>query len=251
MKIHEKRLGGLYVPIAILANKPVEIEVPQAGYENPREANGRIVCANSHLANKPVEIEVLSNGKKRGLNVEAVLILPEGFELSPPDRPIPSKKYSEITFPILSPNPATKKDVHFIKYPIYVGGNRGRGQIYPDGSKGNTVYNATAAGIVSKIIQKEKGGYEITITDASEGRQVVDIISPGLELLVSKGESIKFDQPLTSNPNVGGFGQGNAEIVLQDPLRFQGLLFFLASVILEQIFLVLKKDSPRRFNWTK
>jgi hypothetical protein len=28
------------------------------------------------------------------------------------------------------------------------------------------------------------------------------------ELLVSEGESIKLDQPLTSNPNVGGFGQG-------------------------------------------
>ncbi|XP_020520945.1 uncharacterized protein LOC110006972 [Amborella trichopoda] len=267
------------------------------GYENPREATGRIVCANCHLANKPVDIEVpqavlpdtvfeavvripydlqlkqvLANGKKGGLNVGAVLILPEGFELAPPDRispeikekmgnlsfqsyrptkknilvigPVPGQKYSEITFPILSPDPTTKKDVHFLKYPIYVGGNRGRGQIYPDGSKSNNnVYNATAAGIVSKIIRKEKGGYEITIVEASDGRQVVDIIPPGPELLVSEGESIKLDQPLTSNPNVGGFGQGDAEIVLQDPLRVQGLLLFLASVILAQIFLVLKKKQ--------
>ncbi|KAL3648451.1 hypothetical protein CASFOL_007875 [Castilleja foliolosa] len=200
------------------------------------------------------------------------LILPEGFELAPSDRispemeekigslsfqsygpnkknilvigPVPGQKYSEIAFPILSPDPTTKKDVHFLKYPIYVGGNRGRGQIYPDGSKSNnTVYNATGAGVVSKIIRKEKGGYEITITDPGDGRQVVDIIPPGPELLVSEGESIKFDQPLTSNPNVGGFGQGDAEIVLQDPLRVQGLLFFLASVILAQIFLVLKKKQ--------
>ena len=269
----------------------------QQGYENPREATGRIVCANCHLANKPVGIEVpqavlpdtvfeavvripydmqlkqvLANGKKGALNVGAVLILPEGFELAPPDRispemkekignlsfqsyrpakknilvigPVPGQKYSEITFPILSPDPAAKKDAHFLKYPIYVGGNRGRGQIYPDGSKSNnTVYNATAAGIVSKIIRKEKGGYEITITDAPEGRQVIDSIPPGPELLVSEGESIKLDQPLTSNPHVGGFGQGDAEIVLQDPLRVQGLLFFLASVILAQIFLVLKKKQ--------
>lgn len=162
----------------------------QQGYENPREATGRIVCANCHLANKPVDIEVpqavlpdtvfeavvripydmqlkqvLANGKKGALNVGAVLILPEGFELAPPDRispvmkekignlsfqsyrpnkknilvvgPVPGQKYSEITFPILSPDPSTKKDVHFLKYPIYVGGNRGRGQIYPDGSKSN------------------------------------------------------------------------------------------------------------------
>ncbi|XP_038896628.1 LOW QUALITY PROTEIN: cytochrome f-like [Benincasa hispida] len=196
--------------------------------------------------------QVLANGKMGGLNVGVVLILPEGFELAPsppPHRispeikekmgiclfraivplkknilvigPVPGQKYSEITFPILSPDPATKKDVHFLKYPIYIGGNRGRGQIYPDRRKSNkkNVYNATAVGIVSKIIRKEKGGYEITIVDAANGRQVVDIIPPGPELLVSRGESIKLDQPLTSNPNVGGFGQGDAEIVLQDPLR--------------------------------
>lgn len=269
----------------------------QQSYENPREATGRIVCANCHLANKPVDIEVpqavlpdtvfeavvkipydiqlkqvLSNGKRGSLNVGAVLILPEGFELAPPDRispemkekmgnlsfqsyrptkknilvigPVPGQKYSQITFPILSPDPITKKDVYFLKYPIYVGGNRGRGQIYPDGSKSNnTVYNATASGMVSKIVRKEKGGYEITIADASDGHSVVDIIPPGPELLVSEGESIKLDQPLTSNPNVGGFGQGDAEIVLQDPSRVQGLFLFLASVILAQIFLVLKKKQ--------
>jgi len=54
------------------------------------------------------------------------------------------------------------------------------------------------------------------------------MVYPGPELLVSEGESIKVDQPLTSNHNVGGFGQGDAEIVLQDPLRVQGLLMFLA-----------------------
>ncbi|CAN6447389.1 unnamed protein product [Victoria cruziana] len=260
----------------------------QQNYENPREATGRIVCANCHLANKPVDIEVpqavlpdtvfeavvripydmqlkqvLANGKKGGLNVGAVLILPEGFELAPPDRISPKMKVKmgNLSFQSYRPNkknilvvgpvpgqkynPATKKEVHFLKYPIYVGGNRGRGQIYPDGSKSNnTVYNASAAGIVSKIVRKEKkGGYEITISDASNGHETVDIIPPGPELLVSEGEYIKLDQPLTSNPNVGGFGQGDVEIVLQDPLRIQGLLFFLASVILVQIFLVLKKKQ--------
>ena len=30
----------------------------QQAYQSPREATGRIVCANCHLAQKPVEIEV-------------------------------------------------------------------------------------------------------------------------------------------------------------------------------------------------
>ncbi|KAI3894595.1 hypothetical protein MKX03_036665 [Papaver bracteatum] len=171
----------------------------QQGYENPREVTGHIFCANCHLANKHVDIEVL-------------LVI----------GPVPGQKYSEITF----------LNVHFLKYPIYVGGNKGRGQIYPDRSKSNnTVYNATSEGIVSKIVRKKKG-YEISIADTSDSHQVVDIIPPGPELLVSEGESIKLDHPLTSNPNVGGFGQGDAKIILQDPSRVQGLLFFLAYVIL-------------------
>ncbi|KAG6540612.1 hypothetical protein Mapa_017941 [Marchantia paleacea] len=141
-------------------------------------------------------------------------------------------------------DPATNKEAHFLKYPIYVGGNRGRGQIYPDGSKSNnTVYNASITGKVSKIFRKEKGGYEITIDDISDGHKVVDILPAGPELIISEGELVKVDQPLTNNPNVGGFGQGDAEVVLQDPLRIQGLLLFFGSVILAQIFLVLKKKQ--------
>nr|YP_010188694.1 PetA [Entosthodon attenuatus]QZJ47497.1 PetA [Entosthodon attenuatus] len=268
----------------------------QQAYEDPREATGRIVCANCHLAKKPVDIEVpqsvlpdtvfeavvkipydmqikqvLANGKKGALNVGAVLILPKGFELAPADRippemkekignlyfqpyssdkknilvigPVPGKKYSEMVFPILSPDPAVNKEANFLKYPIYLGANRGRGQIYPDGSKSNnTVYNASATGTVSKIFRKEKGGYEITI-DTQDGRQIIDIVPAGPELIISEGELIKADQPLTNNPNVGGFGQGDAEIVLQDPLRVQGLLVFFVSVTLAQIFLVLKKKQ--------
>jgi apocytochrome f len=188
----------------------------QQNYPNPREANGRIVCANCHLAQKPVEIEVpqavlpdtvfeavvkipydqqikqvLGNGKKGALNVGAVLILPEGFTVAPPERipeemktrinklyfqpyspdqpnilvvgPVQGKKYSEMVFPILSPNPATDKSVAYLKYPIYLGGNRGRGQLYPDGSKSNnTVYNAPAPGQITQI-QPKDNGFEITI----------------------------------------------------------------------------------------
>nr|Q85FK9.2 RecName: Full=Cytochrome f; Flags: Precursor [Adiantum capillus-veneris]AAP29404.2 cytochrome f [Adiantum capillus-veneris] len=270
----------------------------QQNYENPREATGRIVCANCHLAKKTVDLEapqsvlpdtvfeaivkipydtrikqVLANGKKGGLNVGAVLILPEGFELAPPNRiptelknklgklsfqtyrpgekniivvgPVPGKLYSEIIFPVLSPDPGTNKEAHFLKYPIYVGGNRGRGQIYPDGSKSNnTVYTASATGKIKRITRKEgKGGYEIIIEESSGGREAIDVVPPGPELIVSEGEFVKADQPLTNNPNVGGFGQGEVEIVLQDPRRIQGLLAFFASVVLAQIFLVLKKKQ--------
>lgn len=267
----------------------------QQNYENPREATGRIVCANCHLAKKSVDIEipqsvlpntifeavvkipydtqikqVLANGKQGGLNVGAVLILPEGFELAPSDRippemrekigdldfqpyssdkknilvigPVSGEQHSEITFPILAPDPASNKQVYFLKYPIYLGANRGRGQIYPDGSKSNnTVYNASATGQITDIVRKKKS-INITIS-TSDGRQVVDVIPVGPELIIAEKEDVQVDQPLTNNPNVGGFGQADAEIVLQDPLRIQGLLVFFASIVLAQIFLVLKKKQ--------
>jgi apocytochrome f len=269
----------------------------QQNYANPREANGRIVCANCHLAQKPVEIEVpqavlpdtvfeavvkipydkqvkqvLANGKKGDLNVGAVLILPEGFEIAPPDRipeemkakvgklyfqpytpeqknilvvgPVPGKKYTEMVFPILSPDPATNKSVSYLKYPVYIGGNRGRGQVYPDGSKSNnTIYTASAAGKITAIEPLDgKGGYVVSIETAN-GDIVSDKLPPGPELVVKVGENVTVDQALTTNPNVGGFGQGETEIVLQNPSRIQGLLVFFLFVLLAQVFLVLKKKQ--------
>ena len=272
----------------------------QQNYSNPREANGRIVCANCHLAQKPVEIEVpqsvlpdtvfeavvkipydqqvkqiLANGKKGDLNVGAVLVLPEGFELAPKDRispelkkrvnklffqpysqdqknilvvgPVPGNKYQEMVFPILSPDPSKNKNISYLKYPIYVGGNRGRGQVYADGSKSNnTIYSASTAGEVTDIQTLEEDGqskgHVITIKTPA-GNNVVDTIPPGPALIVKKGDLIQLDQPLTNNPNVGGFGQRDTEVVLQNPARIQGFLIFLICILLTQIFLVLKKKQ--------
>nr|BCA78174.1 cytochrome f [Astrephomene gubernaculifera] len=269
----------------------------QQNYTNPREANGRIVCANCHLAQKPVEIEVpqavlpdtvfealveipydkqvkqvLANGKKGDLNVGMVLILPEGFELAPPDRipeemkkkvgnlyyqpyspeqknilvvgPVPGKKYSQMVVPILSPDPAKNKNVSYLKYPIYFGGNRGRGQLYPDGKKSNnTLFNASVTGKIVAITPIEKkGGFDITI-EKTNGETVIDKIPAGPDLIVKEGQIVQADQPLTNNPNVGGFGQTETEIVLQNPARIQGLLIFFSFILITQIFLVLKKKQ--------
>ena len=56
-------------------------------------------------------------------------------------------------------------------------------------------------------------------------------------------QSVQVDQPLTNNPNVGGFGQKDTEVVLQNPARIQGLIVFFLFVVLAQVFLVLKKKQ--------
>jgi len=48
---------------------------------------------------------------------------------------------------------------------------------------------------------------------------------------------------LTSDPNVGGFGQTETEIVLQNPFRIVGYLGIIFVILLCQVFLVLKKKQ--------
>ena len=268
----------------------------QNAYQNPREATGRIVCANCHLAQKPTEIEVpqavlpdtvfetvvsvpydLSSkqitaaGTKGGLNVGAVVILPEGFKLAPKERlsdeikaktkgvfiqpyskekqnilvvgPISGDKNQDIIFPILSPDPATNKEVNYLNYPIYVGANRGRGQVYPTGEKSNnTALTSTAAGKVTAIESLEQGKKNLIIAKA-DGENVTLTIPAALDLVVKVNDIVKVDQPLTLDPNVGGFGQTESDVVLQDPARIYGYLAFVVSIIITQSMFVFKKKQ--------
>ena len=105
-----------------------------------------------------------------------------------------------------------------------------------------SMYERFFYGAVNFDFRNIFGGYEITIETAS-GESVIEKIPAGPDLLVSNGQTVQPDQPLTNNPNVGGFGQKDVEIVLQNPARIQGLIVFFASVLLAQVLLVLKKKQ--------
>jgi apocytochrome f len=270
----------------------------QTAPETPREATGRIVCANCHLAQKPSEVEipqsvlpdtvfeavvkvpydlssqqVLSDGSKGGLNVGAVLMLPDGFKIAPADRipeemkekvgatyfqsykegadnvvivgPLPGEQYQEIVFPVLSPNPATDKNIHYGKYSVHLGANRGRGQVYPTGElSNNNAFKASKAGTISQISKPEGGGYQIGINTGED--TVIETIPAGAELIVAEGQEVTAGEFLTTNPNVGGFGQKDTEVVLQNPARIQGLIAFVLAIMLCQILLVIKKKQVER-----
>ncbi|MEO1670123.1 MAG: apocytochrome f [Cyanobacteria bacterium J06631_2] len=270
----------------------------QTAPETPREATGRIVCANCHLAEKEAEVEipqsvlpdtvfeavvkipydlasqqVLGDGSKGGLNVGAVLMLPEGFKIAPEDRipeemkektggvyfqeykegadnvvlvgPLPGEQYQEITFPVLSPNPKTDKNINFGKYAVHLGANRGRGQVYPTGeASNNNMIKASATGTIVAIAPQEAGGYTVDI-DTADGT-VTDTIPAGPELIAAEGQQIAAGDALTNNPNMGGFGQMDTEVVLQSPARIGGLMAFVGGIMICQILLVLKKKQVER-----
>jgi apocytochrome f len=271
----------------------------QQNYAYPREATGKLACANCHLAKKPTHVElpqavfpdevfkveveipydtsvqqVAGDGSPTGLNVGAVVMLPDGFKLAPADRiseelkeetagvyvttwneenpnillvgPLPGDDHQKIVFPILSPDPASDSSVHFGKYQLHVGGNRGRGQVYPTGEKSNNgVFTASAAGTIDAVNPGENGG-SVVVIQTADGSTVNDTIPAGPVVTAKVGDAVAAGAPLTNDPNVGGFGQLDAEVVLQNPLRIYGLLAFFAAVALAQIMLVLKKKQVEK-----
>ena len=69
--------------------------------------------------------------------------------------------------------------MNFIKYPIYVGANRGRGQVNPTGEKtNNNPILSPATGQITNVETLEKGGYKVIITDAT-GKETTASVPKG------------------------------------------------------------------------
>jgi apocytochrome f len=248
-----------------LNQKAIEVEAPQAVLPN---SVFEVAIKVPYDVNKQ---QIGANGKKADLNVGGILMLPKGFKLAAKNEipkevkeknkgvyispystefdnifvvgPIAGKTHQELIFPVVAPDPEKNSDIKYLTYPIYAGGNRGRGQVYPTGDKSNmNVFGATQAGQITEITTAEKGESNIVIVD-SKGNKVSQVIPAGLSLMVKQGDTVKTDQALNIDPNAGGFGQEESEIVLQNPIRIFGYLAFCFFLLLTQISLVLKKKQ--------
>jgi apocytochrome f len=248
-----------------LNQKAIEIEAPQAVLPNS------VFEVEIKVPYDVTKKQIGANGKQADLNVGGILILPEGFKLAPKDKipaevkaknkgvfispysteldnilvvgPIAGKTHQELIFPVIAPDPEKNSDIKYLTYPFYAGGNRGRGQVYPTGEKSNVnVFGANQAGQITDITTSEKDGSNITIVN-SEGTKTSQNVPTGLNLIVKQGEIVKIDQALNTDPNVGGFGQEESEIVLQNPIRILGYLLFCLTIVVSQITLVLKKKQ--------
>merc|ERR1712048_763209 len=113
-----------------LAQSRIQLDIPQAVLP------GIIFEAKARIPYNKELIQVLRNRKQGSLNVGAVLLLPDGFQLAPLNRlpkrekekvtglyfqpyrirkknilvigPIPGQLYQNITFPILTPSPISE-----------------------------------------------------------------------------------------------------------------------------------------------
>jgi apocytochrome f len=248
-----------------LNQKAIEIEAPQAVLPNSVFEVEIKVPYDTSLK------QIGANGKPADINVGGILILPKGFKLAAKNQipaevkeknkgvfispysteldnilvvgPIAGKTHQELIFPVVAPDPEKNSDIKYLTYPFYAGGNRGRGQVYPTGEKSNVnVFGATQTGQISEITTSEKGEYNITIVN-SNGTKTSQTVPAGLSLIVKQGDIVKTDQALNTDPNVGGFGQEESEIVLQNPTRIVGYIAFCFCALLTQITLTLKKKQ--------
>jgi apocytochrome f len=101
----------------------------------------------------------------------------------------------------------------------------------------NNLVTSTTTGQVVSVNETT-----VSIKDA-DGNIVNQQIPKGLQIAVKDGNIVKTDQALTRDPNVGGFGQTETEIVLQDPFRIVGYIIFTFTVIVCQLLLVFKKKQ--------
>jgi len=148
-----------------------------------------------------------------------------------------------MTLPLLAPK-VDEKNIFYGRAEFAIGANRGRGQVYPDGHKSNVnLFAAPAAGTVTSIEGSAKTDTrKVTITKA-DGTAVTEEVLPGGTLVVAVGDKVRKDQPISTNPNLGGFGQAEKETVLQDPAREQAALIVGFTLFLTQLAFVLKKKQ--------
>ena len=248
-----------------LNQKAIEIEAPQGVLPN---SVFEVEIKVPYDVNRQ---QLSADGKPADLNVGGILILPKGFKLASKTQispevkaknkgvfispystefdnilvvgPIAGKTHQQLIFPVVAPDPDKDPEVKYLSYPFYGGGNRGRGQVYPTGERSNiNSFGATQAGQITEIAATEKSESKITIVN-SNGVISSQTIPAGLQLLVKQGDIVKVDQPLNMDPNVGGFGQEESEIVLQSSARIIGYLAFCFCLLLTQVLLVLKKKQ--------
>jgi len=124
--------------------------------------------------------QLSSGGELAPLNVGGVIALPEGFTtVSASDStltqvfnadhknavvfgPERSQQYSSVVISCQAEEP----DLPYLKYPLVVGGNRGRGQIYPDGElSNNNSFRSQSSGVITRLRFSRSGaGLNIALT---------------------------------------------------------------------------------------
>lgn len=212
------------------------------------------------VVNIPVAVEtyqVNAGGSAEGLQVGLAVVLPNGSHLIKESRdgnqfkvfnegrdgdnayiagPIPANTFGTIAFDVIAPASGNTPSTS-----VVVGANRGRGQLYPDGSWSNVnQVPMSASGVVIRINKDRKAnGLALTSEARVKGNEVSHVVQhlpPGAGFFKSfrVGHWASRDAAFTSNPNRGGFGQSESELVVHGPYRLTDYIWVFTTITLAQ-----------------
>ena len=159
----------------------------------------------------------------------------------------------DLLFPILTPqSDQEKNELYFGCCPVYVGAARGRGQVYPSGTKssansfepstgGKVVAVAPQRGRLVKVLIKR--GAVDRDSSGSSGLRKVKSFEGGLAVKIDETLSGGGNNIILVGSNNGGFGQGATYVYLQSVNRVQFTSGIGTLGVISQIFLVSKKKQ--------
>ena len=253
---------------------------------------GKIVCSNCHLSNRDVTFNVpalciagklvegvisipvlhtnaalRSDGSVSNLNVGGVLVL-EGssgvtssIELTPWSTSVPGAY-------LFGPNSSKSMANSFViswRAPIswagvsktfYVAANRGRGQIYPNGSPSNLTgwkipsdaTSASAAVSAGVVYQPKRYGSVVALL-TTRGIYLLHVpAGQPVVRTISLKTCSSSDTSIGAYLNLGGFGQTEQTLSFQQQGQVDVLLAYLLCLHATQVALVAKKKQYERCN---
>ena len=249
----------------------------------PRSASGKFVCANCHLLGADVQLslpqavfrqsvfdvwcrvptrrtnaQVRSDGTVGALQLGRVIVFPETVTVEPIDGwtgwsssrsiwwsgPIGSKVYASEALSVRSDEftPGT--------YTVYLGANRGRGQVYPSGESSNLApARSPIDGLIKGItFQPKRFGSNVWLAASGSDHLIHAPAGIVLEPSIFPRAVLHRDEAFTQPRNFGGFGVSEQSLTLQSPERLQGEVRLLLLLVATQVMLVLKKKQFERLN---
>lgn len=159
--------------------------------------------------------------------------------------PVPASEYATAVLSV-----RVGSDVPSLSYPIVVAGNRGRGQLYPDGSPSNNGGSRSICVGWTTRVHISREGISLACWTSQATPQLTRLPA-GVDMLSRRpgqlGTRVSADTVLATNPNVGGVGQSEVLVVLQSRDRLGYYAQVVVAIAGTQLALVLKKKQYERF----
>jgi apocytochrome f len=132
---------------------------------------------------------------------------------------------------------------------LYLGANRGRGQLYPDGSLSNlTLRKAEVSSICTGVsyLVKRYGSVVHLLVHGSGVKLVHLLPGQAVEPVVGPRMLSQVDTLLGRTLNLGGFGLGEVALSIQSPDNLKRFLSLMVLLQVTQLLLLNKKKQYER-----